>query len=238
MSSPASAAPSILHGRLAPRRGSARAASWWGKAWVRAVEESAYGEAELATARSLARAGRVGGISIGAGEVVAAVEDASGMWSVSVAVPVLDPAAQDGFVESVAAEAGRIAALLAGELPHALVEHAEEAGVELLPFGGELSGSCSCDAWMDPCAHALGVLYQVGWLVDADPFVLLHLRGLPRDALLARLHDLDTAAGSAPVAMTGLDADRDLSTAYDAASRAARLLELLERGEDPPDHLF
>ncbi len=41
--------------------------------------------------------------------------------------------AGEALVETVAAEAGRIAALLAGDLPHALVEHAEEAGVELLP---------------------------------------------------------------------------------------------------------
>ena len=88
-----------------------------------------------------------------------------------------------------AAEAGRVAALLAGDLPHTLVEHAEEAGVELLPYGGELGSTCTCDAWTDPCPHALAVLYQLAWLVEADPFVLLHLRGLARDDLLARLHD-------------------------------------------------
>ena len=62
------------------------------------------------------------------------------------------------LVEVVAAEAGRAPALLAGELPHPLVEHAEEAGVELLPFGGELEASCTCDAWLDPCVHALALM--------------------------------------------------------------------------------
>ena len=88
-----------------------------------------------------------------------------------------------------AAEAGRVAALLAGDLPHTLVEHAEEAGVELLPYGGELGSTCTCDAWIDPCPHALAVMYQLAWLVEDDPFVLLHLRGLARDDLLARLHE-------------------------------------------------
>ena len=78
-----------------------------------------------------------------------------------------------------------------------LVEHAEEAGVELLPFAGEFSWTCTCDAWLDPCRHALAVGYQLAWLVDADPFVLLGLRGLPRDDLLARLHARGSAGPAA-----------------------------------------
>ena len=56
-------------------------------------------------------------------------------------VPVLADEERRALVEVVAAEAGRVAALLAGELPFDLVEHAEEAGVELLPYGGELAAT-------------------------------------------------------------------------------------------------
>ena len=110
----------------------------------------------------------------------------------------LDEPERAAFVEAVAAESGRLPALLAGDLPHALVEHAEEAGVELLPFGGELEASCTCSAWVDPCAHALATAYQVAWLVDADPFVLLALRGLSREDLLARLHDREERRPEVP----------------------------------------
>jgi uncharacterized Zn finger protein len=126
--------------------------------------------------------------------------------------------AGEALVEAVAAEAGRVAALLAGELPHTLVEHAEEAGVELLPYGGELGSTCTCDAWTDPCPHALAVLYQLAWLLEDDPFVLLHLRGLARDDLLARLHERTVTEAAAP------DEDPDLDVAVDAALRAAALL--------------
>jgi hypothetical protein len=37
----------VTHPRLRPRRGGGRATTWWGKAWVRACEESAYGEAAM-----------------------------------------------------------------------------------------------------------------------------------------------------------------------------------------------
>ena len=37
----------VLRPRVAPRRSTARATTWWGKAWIRAVEEAAYAEADL-----------------------------------------------------------------------------------------------------------------------------------------------------------------------------------------------
>jgi uncharacterized Zn finger protein len=217
--------PTVLHPRVAPRRSVVRATTWWGKAWVRAVDEAAYADAELVASRAIARAGQVGQIGTEPGRFVAAVEDRRGLWTVEGTVPVLDPADVDALVETVAAESGRIAALLAGELPHGLVEHAEEAGVELLPYGGELGSSCTCEHWTDPCVHALAVLHQLAWLVDADPFLLLQLRGLPRDDLLARLHARTvTPAGDAHADDPDAD-DPDLEAAVEAALYAARLLE-------------
>jgi uncharacterized Zn finger protein len=204
---------------------------------VRAVEETTWGESELRPGRALARSGSVGQVGVEPGGFLAAVVVGDAVCTVTGVVPVLDDASLDALVETVAAEAGRIGALLAGDLPHTLVEHAEEAGVELLPEGRELAVAGTCGAATDPCVHALAVLYQLTWLVDADPFVLLHLRGLPREALLARLHQRTPAAGEpAPEAS---DLDLDLDTGYDAAVRAARLLELAADPSSPPvDHLL
>ncbi len=215
-------AATVVHPRTPERRGAARAHRWWAKAWVRAVEEAAYSSADLGKARTISRSGRIGQISVRRGEFVAAVEDQDGLWAVLGTVPVLDPAADEALVEIVAAEAGRVAALLSGDLPHTLVEHAEEAGVELLPYGGELGSTCTCEAWADPCPHALAVMYQLAWLIEDDPFVLLHLRGLARDELLGRLHERAEPAAATP------DDDPDLDVAVDAALRAAALL--LEAG--------
>ncbi|MCD4523631.1 SWIM zinc finger family protein [Nocardioides sp. cx-173] len=225
-----------VHARLAPRRGAARATRWWGKAWVRAVEEAAYTETDLRAGRALARAGRVGGITVDVGGFVASVEDDGSLVTASGTVPVLDQAGRDALVETVAAESGRVAALLAGDLPHSLVEHADQMGVELLPYGAELATTCTCDFWADPCPHALAVLYQLTWLVEADPFVLLHLRGLPREQLLADLHARTVTASPEEGAATG-HAD-DVDTALDAAVRAARILELLDDPTRAVDHLF
>ena len=213
------------HPRIAPRRG-ARATTWWGKAWVRAVEEAAYGERDLVRGRTLARSGLVGGITVEPGRFLAAVEEGDDAFTVSGAVPMLGPHELDAFAETVAAEAGRIGALMAGDLPHSLVEHAEEAGIELLPYGGELATRCSCEPWTDPCSHALGVLYQLTWLLEADPFVLLALRGLERDDLLARLHAVATET-------RGPTSDAEVDR--DAAERARRLLAALDDPDAPLD---
>ena len=222
MSTPAESG-ATTHPRLAPRRGST-AGTWWSKAVLRSVEEAAYSAADLRRGRSLARAGSVGSITVSEGRAVAAVTEGQDAFTVEVSVPVLDEADAAAFTELVAAEAGRIAALMAGQLPLALVESVEEAGVELLPYGGELGSACTCDAWLDPCPHALAVMTQLAWLIQADPFVLTHLRGLPREVVLRELHRITAPRGGAGEADPPDEVD-DLAVAEEAAARAARLLE-------------
>lgn len=228
MTSPDSGA--TTHPRLPPRRGGG-GGTWWSKAVLRAVEEAAFGEKELRAGRTLARAGAVGAITVADGSAVAAVHDGDDAFTVEVTLPTLDDGDAAAFTELVAAESGRVAALLAGQLPHAFVEAVEEAGVELLPYGGELGSACSCDSWLDPCPHALAVLTQLAWLIQADPFVLTHLRGLPRERVLRDLHRITRprTAGSADDAADAAEATEevdDLAVAAEAAARAARLLEL------------
>ena len=214
---------------MAPRRGGVRAASWWARAWLRAVEESAYGERDLRGGRSLARSGAVGGITVSPGRLLAGVIEDDDVWTVTVEVPVLAEESVSAFGELVAAESGRIARCWPATCLWRLAEHAEEAGVELLPYGGELVAECTCGAWTQPCRHALAVLLQTGWLVDGDPLTLVLLRGLPREELLATLH---ARTFSEPA---DEPADSDEEAAYDAAVRARRVLDLLESGDDETD---
>lgn len=213
--------------------------SWWGKAWQRAVEEAAYSEAELRRGRTHARRGDVGAISVEPGGLLAACRDGDDAWTVQVVLPVLDASARTALVEAVAAEAGRIAELLGGNLPHDLVEHAEEVGVELLPYGGELAATCTCTHYLDPCPHAIAVLIQAGWLVDTDPLVLFGLRGVERDDLLADLHARTAPAPGAPGhPPVSADLADDVELVVDAAARAQRLVALFEAGAELPDGLL
>jgi uncharacterized Zn finger protein len=226
----ARATSAVTFSRIPPRRSTSRAATWWGRAWVRAVEEASYADSDLHAARALSRSGAIGGITVDAGTVVAQVHDRADVWPVSATVPELDPVSRRAFVEVVAEESGHLPALMAGELPHRLVEQSEEAGVELLPYGGELGAACPCGAWVDPCVHALAVMLQVAWLVDGDPWVLLRLRGISPDDLQAELAAVPT---DEPDPLSD-----DLARAMDAAMRAARVVALADDPAAEIGHLL
>ncbi|MGC4109774.1 MAG: hypothetical protein QM747_04995 [Nocardioides sp.] len=222
------ATTAVTYSRIPPRRATSRAATWWGRAWVRAVEESSYADSDLHAARQLSRSGAIGPITVDRGTVTALVHHRADAWPVAATVPELDPLSVRSFLEVVAGESGHLAALVAGELPHRLVEQAEEAGVELLPYGAELGSACPCGAWVDPCVHALAVMLQVAWLVDGDPWVLLRLRGLTPDDL-SPAHEQDEGPEHRP---------GDLSVALDAAARAARVLSLADDPSAEITHLL
>ena len=194
----------IVLPRTAPRRGStgrgsaARSTTWWGRAVVRSFEELTIEESERVAARALARAGRLGAIMV-LDAMASVVVDPGAETAVMAQVKVqrLAPDAWTTFAREAAGESGFLAALEVGQLPADLIEHADQAGVELLPGPVEIETACECDAWTQPCVHALALLYQLAWHIDVDPYVLLLLRGRTREALLAEITGPDSASGPA-----------------------------------------
>jgi uncharacterized Zn finger protein len=209
----------IVLPRLRRVRGPAgRSSTWWGRALVRSFEELALDAGDLVAARSLARSGRLGAIVVLEAMASAVVDPATDTPVMAqVKVDRLDDQGWRTFAAEAARESGFVAALEAGELPADLVEHADEAGVEVLPGPGDIDTACECDSWAQPCLHALALLYQLAWQVDRDPYVLLLLRGRTRETLLAEVGAL--AAGESPPGA----AERE-----DARIRAAQVLALAE----------
>ncbi|WP_433157321.1 hypothetical protein [Kribbella sp. CA-247076] len=169
------------------QRRSTRGRSWWARAWVQALEDTSLDSDQLRKGRRYANSGQVGTITISPGRIAATVYAPEDTYEAVIRVDQLTEADWDRFLDQVAARAGHIAALLEGEMPHDLVEAAADAGVPLLPQIGDLDPSCTCDGWELPCQHAAGLCYQVAWLLDSDPFVLLLLRGRSREELLDQL---------------------------------------------------
>lgn len=163
----------------------ARSTTWWGRAWVRSFEETVLDASDLVTARALARSGRLGAVMVLAG-MSSVVVDRGSPTSVIAQLRVrqLDERAWQVFAEELGREAGFAAALDSGELPVELVEHADQAGVELVPGPADLETACECDAWAQPCVHALALVHQLAWHLDGDPYALLLLRGRTREQLL------------------------------------------------------
>jgi uncharacterized Zn finger protein len=187
--------------RKAPRTGSrAFAATWWGQAWVDALEASTLDAGRLSRGRTYARKGMVGPVTAAPGVLRAEVEG-SAPWPYDAAVRlrVLTDAQWDTLLDAIAAQAGRTAALLDGEMPADLVEDARASGVPLLPEPSELDPECSCPDWGYPCKHAAALCYATATHLDDDPFWLFTLRGRTKDAVFAALRTRRTAhTGTAP----------------------------------------
>jgi uncharacterized Zn finger protein len=172
------------------------ARSWWGRAWLAAMEETALDATQLRKGRRFAYGGHVGPITVSPGRLTAIVYGDDGTpYQTEVEVERLSDAQWDRFLGAVAVRAGYLAALLDREVPRELVEAAEDADVPLLPGLGDLQPHCSCPDWEFPCRHAAALCYQSAWLLDADPFVLLLLRGRSAERVLGDLRRPPPASG-------------------------------------------
>ncbi|MEV5322877.1 SWIM zinc finger family protein [Nonomuraea sp. NPDC052634] len=177
------------------RAGARFAASWWGRAWIQAMEDTSLDAGLLRKGRAYAKTGQLGPITVSPGRLAAVAEND---YDVVVSVEQLTDAEWERFLDQVAAKAGHIAALLDGDMPHDLVEAAQDAAVPLLPSVGDLEPECSCPDWGHPCVHAAALCYQASWLLDADPFVLLLLRGRGERELVEALQNRDVPAAAGP----------------------------------------
>lgn len=184
--------------------------TWWGRAWVEALEQRARLDPNrLPRGRDYARSGAVGELILAPGEARARVQGRkTEPYEVRIRVRRFTDAEWDRVLTAISARLGHAAALLDGELPPQIAEDAAGAGLDLLPGGGEIGPRCSCPDDADPCKHSAAACYLVTDALDADPFVLLLLRGRTRDQVLAGVRarrrgapadaGSDSAVGSAP----------------------------------------
>ncbi len=164
-------------------------ATWWGRAWVDALEgRASLDPNRLPRGRTYARGGAVGDLVLTAGQITAPVQGSRRTpYRVTVRVRTFDDAGWAAVLDAFASAIGHTAALLDGELPPEVAADAAGAGYDLLPGPGEIQPRCTCPDWADPCKHAAAVCYLVADALDTDPFGIFLLRGRSRAEVLAGL---------------------------------------------------
>ncbi|MFI7353252.1 SWIM zinc finger family protein [Streptomyces avidinii] len=179
----------------------AEAVSWWGRAWVSALEEVSRDTARLGRGRTYAEEGHVDAVTVTPGRIVAYVRGSRPRpYRTELTLPTFADPEWNDLLESVAADPAALASLLEREVPQSL------AGA-VLPGAGELVPHCSCpDFGRPPCKHAAALCYRAARLLDEDPFVLLLLRGRGERELLDELtrRNAAHAAREQPDAAPGL----------------------------------
>ncbi|MER6221610.1 SWIM zinc finger family protein [Streptomyces sp900105755] len=202
--------PSLPSRAAAPAAASGFAETWWGNAWVRALEEGALDVKRLGRGRSYAERGHVDAITVTPGLVLAYVQGSRPRpYRVQLRLRTFGEDEWERLLEAAADRPADIAALLDKELPQTLAD----SGVALLPGPGELEPRCSCPDFGHPCKHAAALCYQTARLLDADPFVLLLLRGRgEREVLdaLSRRNAARAARERRPAALPGIRATEAL----------------------------
>ncbi|WP_037677901.1 SWF or SNF family helicase [Streptomyces griseus] len=200
---------------MPPAHGRGFAETWWGRAWLKALEEGALDGQQVKTGRRLARAGAVGAVSVRPGRITAVVQDPDrSTHRADVLLDELSDAQWERFLDMASQRAGHVAALLDREMPPHLVEDAAAAGIDLLPGMGDMEPECGCGAW-DHCGHTAALCYQVARLLDQDPFVLLLMRGRGERTVLDDLQALGTRTppeAPVPADAEGVDAAEAYAT--------------------------
>lgn len=183
---------------MSPPRRREFGATWWGRAWVDALENRARLDPNrLPRGRTYARHDRTDGLRIAEGMIEARVQGSQRTpYRVRIRVRRFDDGEWDRAIGAIAAKAAHAAALLDGELAPGIVDDLAAAGLEVLPGPGELGIECSCPDWASPCKHAAAVCYLAANALDADPFALLLLRGRTRELVMAGLRRRRTSAAA------------------------------------------
>ncbi len=208
--------PTIVPRRPRVRGAAPRSATWWGRAFVRTFEETAYDESDLLAGRALARSGRLGAIMVLRSMASAVVDPGTDRAVMAQAKVASLPRRGLGHLRRRGGPRVRPRGRPRGRRPTGCARGGRRPGRRGdPPRSGEIETACECDAWVQPCEHALALLYQLAWQLDADPYVLTLLRGHPREWILDEIESR-LVAGRGP-------AERD-----DAMQRAALLLSLVE----------
>ncbi len=174
--------------------------SWWATRWLELVQNYRprefmpffagfqFGQSGYAEARS----GRVLEPRIEGGKAEAILASNNGRFfsAPEIEVAPLPDKAWESAIAALAARAQFLAELLSHRMPIAISSVFQKTRSDLFPIGkGELSARCTCTMKaIMPCLHVQALHYTLGDAMERDPLVLFELRGMPREKLLAAIH--------------------------------------------------
>jgi uncharacterized Zn finger protein len=224
----------IIHGpvRAESKRGDI-GREWWGRQWVEVMEHLGMG-GRLDRGKRYARNGSVLSLEISHGMVYADVQGSYGrQYRTAIELRALDDKQWQQAFDSLSEQAIYAAKLLAGEMPGDIEVVFQHTGLSLFPQRKQdIDFTCSCPDWGDPCKHAAAVYYLIAEQLDADPFILFHLRGRSRDAIMQALQDYDLTLLDEEMDAEKYNPSLNVSDFWDAPD-VNLVGQMPVRGEDP-----
>lgn len=210
---------------------------WWSRRFVDILEGICDG-GRLARGRAYARRGQVIDFHLTSGTVTGRVQGSRpAPYRARISIDAYDDTAWTAISEALASQALYRAALLAGEMPHEIVDVFDELGLPLFPSA--LDMDCTCPDWGLPCKHLSAVLYVLAEAFDDDPFLVLAWRGRSRTVLLDALRGMpEPEAAVDPLAVDEVPLESRLGDFYAPGISLSRLRERPPRVATPPELLL
>ena len=210
---------------------------WWSRRFVEILERICQ-PGRLARGRSYARKGQVMDFAVRAGEASGRVQGSRPEpYQIKITIPAYDETDWSLISAALGAQALFRAALLAGDMPHEIVDLFDELDLPLFPPA--LDMRCSCPDWAVPCKHASAVLYVLAEAFDDDPFLVLAWRGRNRADLLDSLRAQPAPTEEIdPLAVDEVPLESRLTDFYTPAVSLSRLRERPPRVPVPPELLL
>ena len=202
---PTSSAPKAVTGGIkAQNKKGAFGQTWWGKQWITTLENFDIG-ARITRGKSYARKGQVTDLVITAKKGVAAKVQGSRVrpYKASITLTPYSKRATEFLTQKLTSKHIYIAQLLSGEMPENLERVFKNAGLSLFPEKyNDLTTTCSCPDYSNPCKHIAAVFYLMAEAFDQDPFLLFTLRGIDKEEFLKKIgYKRQTAGGDEPQAL-------------------------------------
>ena len=162
---------------------------WWTVRWRETLEKMGIA-GRLGRGRHYAVSGQVTELVIDGPEVIAKVQGTrEAPYEVRVNFTVPENEVRREIVKFLCDEPIRLARLAADDLPMEIEGEFRRHGAHLFPGGKrapkvyDMTTSCSCPDYANPCKHVMAVLLVLGEEIARRPATLLELRGIPVEEL-------------------------------------------------------
>ena len=156
--------------------------TWWGERWLDALQDCDF-DNRLPRGKTYYNQGHLIEMEFNAQKCrIDALVDGSQYYpyEVTLALKAIPSEKATQLIEAIAKNPQWVAALLDHRLPIEIAALCEKLAIELFPKSmHSLTISCTCPDVARLCKHVACVVYALADLIDADPFILFDLRGLP-----------------------------------------------------------
>jgi uncharacterized Zn finger protein len=170
--------------------------TWWGQRFIAALETFT-DTARLARGRGYAHGNRIKSWTLTDHEVRAKIRGninpyygvtKEPTYQTSITLKPIAARHWAKLINDLGRRAAFVSRLLLGEMPDNIETPFAALKQHLLPQGRkDVTTSCSCPDWANPCKHVAGLYYFLAARLDRDPFLLFELRGLSREELQREL---------------------------------------------------